>query len=167
MPLLSPIQVFLLKTELAKPGYAGKSDQECNDMANAVGRIPNPAPQKIPKPLPEMKVAISNMLSPETRGKLGASGYLSRVLDAIDQNDREKVMEGMAFLTGSIIPVTEAAQLGTLLKQTVDDPKWLEFLPGPSAFQSIQGLGDVPIVHADGHTSVGTCYLTFIQEARA
>lgn len=167
MGLLSPQQVLDLKTELAKPIYQGKSNAEKLDLVNAPSQVPNPRPKKVHPDLATYQTAITNMLSPASREKLALSGYMPSMISYIKADSRAELANGLNFITGALIEPTEAANLRTLLSQTVDDPTWTEFVTGDTPFQQIAGLGDVPIVHADGHSSVGTCYLTFIEEALA
>lgn len=168
MPLLTTAQASDLRTELAKPGYSGLNRLAACDAVNRPIEISNgPAPQ-VPLPLSTRQEEFFTVLNEVSVGKMTTSQLLVRALDHIDNNDHRKLLLVVATAKkANIISGQEALEIQRLALKTVPDPNFIATRIGPSAFQAIRGLGDVPIVHPDGHITVGTCTPEMIDEARA
>lgn len=165
MPLTDE-QRAALAGVLAGPEYSGQDDASACALLNTPTEVPNsPAPTRY---VPLSKVAILGAISDASTEKLFGISYVERLLDLIDANDRANLMVSIAALAkAGKITGPEAVTLAGLLNATETDPTWPANVPGPTPFQSIEGLGDASITNPDGSTTPGSCQPWMVTEARS
>jgi len=169
MPLTTE-QAALLKTELGKPAYSGKTDAECAALLNTPTTVEGgPATRSVPLAeiqamgyrlgiIPRLDAALEGPVKVLARITLNLFTSNVDPVDVLDPAFGEMLgqLEAATLLSGE-----ERAAIVSLSSVAVPDEL------GPSPFQAIVGLGDVPLPMADGTTNQGTCYTWMVTQARA
>lgn len=169
MPL-APEKAALLKAVVVAPPYAGLGDEACRTLLNVPATIPGGTATRS-VPLAEIQALGYRLgIIPRLEAALeGAAKVLARItlnlftskMDPVDVNDP-------AF--GTMLDQLQAATLLSQEERAAIVALSVVALPdeaGPTPFQSIAGLGDVPLPLQDGTFSQGTCYAWMVTQARA
>jgi len=162
MPLTTE-QAALLKPIVTAPPYADKTDEECRSLLNMPAVIEGGT---VTRPKPFSRQEVLACLSTATLGGIMTLAIAPKIIDAINNSDHQALGEyAGAMAANSRMQPAEYAAVSAVLARTESISLPDSF--GPSPFQSIAGVGDVPLPMQDGTTSEGTCYAWMVTQARA
>jgi len=124
---MTPAQIALLQTELAKPAYLGKTYREMARMLSQRPLIPNPTPaSQVPRPLYAQDAVALNLS--------GISDEILARLHQIIQDQDNAALADLAKIAekGGLIPAAISAQIQGYANGTVANPVWASTVPGDS-----------------------------------
>lgn len=124
---MTPEQIILLKGELAKPDYAGKTYREMARMLSLAPLIPNPTPApKVPRELYADDAAALNLS--------GISDEILARLHQIIQDQDNAALADLAKIAekGGLVPAAISTQIQNYANGTIDDPTWPSEVSGIS-----------------------------------
>jgi len=169
MPLTTE-QAALLRAELDKPEYAGKTDEEARTLLNAPTVIAGGTATR-GVPLAEIQALGYRLgITPKLEAALeGPAKVLARItlnlftskVDPVDVLDPAFTEMLDQLQAATLISSGERASIVSLSSVALPDTL------GPTPFQAIVGLGDVPLPMQDGTYNQGTCHAWMVTQARA
>lgn len=166
MAILTAAQKATLAAELAKPAYAGLSNQAAANLLSAPTSVANPTPRgQVAKPYAWSDLAA--VLSDTAQAALRDSGLLPYLFDGIAAQDRTRVADIGKLLAKPPAKITaaEATAVNGIIQATVADPNWPATVPGPSWARA--NFPGVRFAHPDGTTVVDQVTAAMVAEGRS